>query len=59
MNDHDKAKLHRMRAVMGNQRASQATDSQAKRDWEELAMDDTISRARKSGAGDDDDIEVA
>jgi len=37
MNDLDKATMHRMRAIMCNHRASQATDLQVKRDWEELA----------------------
>jgi len=60
MNDPDKAKLHRMRAVMCNQRASQATDSQAKRNWEELAMEwHHLASEEERGAGDNDDIEVA
>jgi hypothetical protein len=60
MNDPDKAKLHRMRAVMCNQRASQATDHQVKRDWEELAIEwHLLASEEERAAGDDDDIEVA
>ena len=60
MNDPDKAKLHRMRAVMCNQRASQATDPPMKRDWEELAIEwHHLASEEERKAGDDDDIEVA
>jgi hypothetical protein len=60
MNDPDKAKLHRMRAVMCNQRASQETDSQLKRGWEELAIEwHHLASEEERAAGDDYDIEVA
>jgi len=60
MNDLDKAKMHRMRAVMCNQRASQATDLQVKRDWEELAIEWHHLASQYESTGDDDgEIEVA
>ena len=51
MNELDKAKTHRMRAVMCNQRASQATDPQVKKDWKELAIEwhHLASEAERSG----------
>jgi hypothetical protein len=60
INELDKAKMHRMRAVRCNQRASQATDPQVKRDWEELAIEwhHLASEAERSD-GDDSEIEVA
>jgi hypothetical protein len=59
MNDLDKAKLHRMRAVMCDQHASQATDPQVKRDWEELAMEWHHLASEEERTTGDDDIEVA
>ena len=59
MNDPDKAKLHRMRAIMCNQRASQATDPQVKRDWEELAIEWHHLASEEERTAGDDDIEVA
>jgi hypothetical protein len=54
-----KAKLHRMRAIMCNQRASQAADLQLKRDWEELAMEwHHLASEEERKPGGDNDIEV-
>jgi hypothetical protein len=60
MNDPEKAKLYRMRAVISNQRESEATGPQLKRNWEELAMEwHHLASEEERMTGDDDDIEVA
>jgi hypothetical protein len=60
MDDSDKAKMHRLRAVLCDQRASKATDPQLKRDWAELAIEWHLLAREASGAeGDDGQIESA
>jgi hypothetical protein len=60
MVDPDKARLHRMRAVMCDQRAGQATDVELKKQWQELAMEwHALASEAARAAGDDGQIEIA